>query len=50
MYFILHVLIQPTIEVNESIPAFSPYESHKSLLITIFMSHVTFNYVTKLRF
>jgi hypothetical protein len=42
MYFILHVLMRQMTEVSESIPVSSPCESHKSLLITLFMPYETF--------
>jgi hypothetical protein len=37
-------------EVSELIPTSSPCESHMSLLMTLFMPFVTFDYVASLRF
>jgi hypothetical protein len=41
MYFILHVLMRPMVEVSESIPVSSPCESHRSLLIALSMPYET---------
>jgi hypothetical protein len=42
MYFILHVLMRPMVEVSKSILVSSLFESHRSLLITLFMPYETF--------
>jgi len=50
MYFILHVLIRLTVKMSESIHASSLCESHRLLLMALFMPYVTFDYVMRLRF